>query len=149
MMISPELLRRFHCFAEVDADTLKQIAMASEEKRISAGTRVFDVGDDADELYLVEEGEVDIQYPLGNGELRTVDTVVSGELIMWSALVEPHKSTATAVVHHDAKLIAVDGARLRELCDADHELAYHLELNIAQLLVERLRGTCVQLATAG
>ena len=54
---------------------------------VPAGTQIFGVGDDADALYLIEEGEVDIQYPLGSGELRTVDTVVSGELIMWSALV--------------------------------------------------------------
>ena len=148
MMISPELLRRFHCFAEVDADTLDQIAMASEEKSVPAGTQIFGVGDDADELYLIEQGEVDIQYPLGGGELRTVDTAVAGELIMWSSLVHPHKSTAAAAVHHDAKLIAIDANRLRDLCNSDRKLAYHLQLDIARLLAARLQGTRVQLATA-
>jgi hypothetical protein len=36
---------------------------------------------------------MDIQYTLGDGELRTVDTLVAGELMMWSALVEPYRST--------------------------------------------------------
>jgi CRP-like cAMP-binding protein len=148
MMISPELLRRYPFFANVSAETLGQVAMISEEKMLKAGTKIFDVGDEADKLYIIEQGEVEIQYPLGSGELRTVDTAIAGELIMWSALVPPFKSTAVAVVHHDARLIVVDGKRLRELTKSDSSLGYHLLLGINQLLASRLDGTRVQLSTA-
>jgi len=41
------------------------------------------------------KGEVNIQYILGDGELRTGRHAWSyGDLLLWSALVEPYKATA-------------------------------------------------------
>jgi CRP/FNR family cyclic AMP-dependent transcriptional regulator len=146
-MISPELLRRYPYFAKVSEDSLKKVAMIAEETSAPAGTRLFSEGDRADKLYILVDGEMDIQYTLGDGELRTVDTLVAGELMMWSALVEPYRSTATGSVKKDSKLIAVNGAKLRELCEQDQDLGYRLLICLTQLLATRLEGARVQLAT--
>ena len=146
-MISPELLRRYPYFTDVSGESLRQVAMISSEKLAPTGTVIFREGDKADALYIIEEGEVDIDYTLGSGERRTVDTAVAGELLMWSALVKPHRSTAVATAHHDAKLIAIDGDGLRELCEQDHGLGYRMQLCITKLLAGRLEGTRVQVVT--
>ncbi len=93
-MISPEILRRYPYFASAKDEGLRDLAMICEEELIPAGTVMYREGDKADKLFILVDGEVDIQYTLGSGELRTVDTIVPGELLMWSALVEPYKSTA-------------------------------------------------------
>jgi CRP-like cAMP-binding protein len=108
---------------------------------------IFEEGDVADNLYIITEGEVDIEYTLGSGEKRTVDTVVAGELIMWSALVEPYKSTAVGTANSDTKLIAIAGAKLRDLCETDHDLGYRMLICLTKLLAGRLEGARVQLAT--
>jgi CRP-like cAMP-binding protein len=146
-MISPELLRRYPYFADVSEESLRKVAMISEEENVPAGTVIFHEGDKAENLYILSEGEVDIDYTLGSGELRTVDTLVAGELIMWSALVEPYKSTAVGTVRKDSKVIAIDGAKLRELSESDHDLGYRMLICLTKLLAARLEGARVQLAT--
>ncbi len=104
-------------------------------------------GDMADKLYILVDGEVDIQYTLGSGELRTVDTIVPGELLMWSALVEPYKSTAVVTSRQASKVIAMDAEKLRAFCDSDREVANAVLLHLTKLLATRLEGARIQLAT--
>jgi CRP-like cAMP-binding protein len=146
-MISPELLRRYPYFADVQEEGLRQVAMISEVVTAATGGVIFDEGDAADDLYIITDGEVNIEYTLGSGEKRTVDTVVAGELIMWSALVEPYKSTATGTANSETKLIAMDGKKLRDLCEKDHDLGYRMLICLTKLLAGRLEGARVQLAT--
>ena len=146
-MISPEVLRRYPYFAKASDERLRQLAMLANEETHPAGEVLFREGDKADKLYIVAEGEVDIQYTLGSGELRTVDTLVPGELMMWSALVEPYKSTAVGTTRQETKLIAIDSEALRNLCHEDHELAHTILLSLVKLLATRLEGARVQLAT--
>ncbi|HOA51970.1 MAG: Crp/Fnr family transcriptional regulator [Thermogutta sp.] len=145
-MVSPEMLRRYSYFAKVSEETLKEIAMLAEEKSYPAGMRLFYVGDPADHLNIIVEGEVDIQYELGNGEKRTVDTLVPGDILVWSALVEPYRTTAIGTTTKPTKVIAIKAKPLRELCDKDSMLGYQLMREIAKLLASRLESARVQLA---
>ncbi len=146
-MISPEILRRYPYFAAAQDEGLRDLAMLCEEESIAAGTVMYREGDKADKLYILVEGEVDIQYTLGSGELRTVDTIVPGELLMWSALVEPYKSTAVVTTRQDSKVIAMDAAKLRSFCTENQEVANDVLLHLTKLLATRLEGARIQLAT--
>lgn len=146
-MISPETLRRYPYFAKVSDESLKKVAMIAGELTATAGTTLFSEGDRADKLYILVDGEVDIQYSLGTGELRTVDTLVAADLMMWSALVEPFRSTASAIVRKDARCVVIDSPKLRELCEQDSALGFRLLNSICKLLATRLEGARVQLAT--
>lgn len=146
-MISPEVLRRYPYFATINEETLKAVAMMAEERVVAPGIEIFREGDPAGTLNLITKGEVDIQYILGNGEHRTVDTLVDGDLLGWSALVEPHKYTANAIARKETHFVAIDGEKLRTLCTTDPQLGYRLLTQIAKLLAHRLDGARVQLAT--
>lgn len=145
-MVSPELLRRFRCFGGLSEALLKQIAMLAEERTVPAGTRLFDEGMPATHLYVIVQGEVNIQYLLGNGEMRTVDTLVDGDLLVWSALVEPYRTTAYGTTTKDTHLIAIQADRLRQLCEENPILGYRLMTEVAKLLAHRLETARVQLA---
>jgi CRP/FNR family cyclic AMP-dependent transcriptional regulator len=145
-MISPEVLRRYPYFADVSEESLKQLAMIAEEKAIPANTVIFNEGDPAEYLSVILQGEVNIQYRLGTGELRTVDTLVAGDLLGWSALIEPYRYTAIATTTKPTQLARLDGPRLRKLCEDDPLLGYKLTTQIAKLLAHRLEGARVQLA---
>jgi len=145
-MISPEVLRRYPYFADISEESLKQLAMIAEEKAIPANTVVFNEGDPAEYLSVILQGEVNIQYRLGTGELRTVDTLVAGDLLGWSALIEPYRYTAIATTTKPTQLARLEGAKLRKLCEEDPLLGYKLTTQIAKLLAHRLEGARVQLA---
>ncbi|MBN2578662.1 MAG: cyclic nucleotide-binding domain-containing protein [Pirellulales bacterium] len=145
-MISSEVLRRYPYFAGIHEESLKRLAMIAEEKRIPAATRVFNEGDPADKMSVIVKGEVHVQYLLGNNELRTVDTLVDGEILGWSAMIAPYKMTAHCTATKDTELVCLDARKLRELCDEDPRLGYQLTIEIAKLLAHRLEGARVQLA---
>jgi CRP-like cAMP-binding protein len=146
-MISPEVLRRYPYFAGIDDAILRQLAMIAEEKpRIPSGTRLFDEGHPVKHLGIILNGEVNIQYLLGNGEMRTVDTLVSGDLLGFSALIEPYKFTGFGTTTQQTDLVLIDAQKLRDLCNHDPRLGYQLILEVAKLLAHRLEGARVQLA---
>ncbi|TVS10194.1 MAG: hypothetical protein EA424_25750, partial [Planctomycetaceae bacterium] len=128
-------------------ESLKEVAMISEEISAAAGETLFKQGDPAELLYVMTEGEIDLQYELGSGELRTVDTLVAGDLAVWSTVVEPYRCTASGTIRKDTKLLAIQGAKLRELMETNHDLGYRLLLSVTKLLATRLEGARVQLAT--
>ena len=146
-MISAETLRRYPYFANVSEERLHDVAKIADEQRHASGTVLFRENDNADYLYIIVDGEVDIQYMLGSGESRTIDTLVSGELIMWSALVEPFRSTAIGIARKVTTLVTIDAEKLRALCEMDHDLGYCMLLSLTKLLANRLEGARVQLAT--
>jgi CRP-like cAMP-binding protein len=145
-MISPELLRRYPQFAGLGEESLKHLAMIADEKTVVPDTVMFREGDPATHLSIILKGEVNIQYTLGDGELRTVDTLVEGDLLMWSALVEPYRATAMGTTTKETHLLRIDAAKLRELCDREPLLGYRLMTQVAKLLAHRLEGARVQLA---
>jgi CRP-like cAMP-binding protein len=145
-MISPEILRRYPFFSSVKDDSLKKIAMISEEKTAPAGHILHHEDEPATHLYIIEEGEVDIQYVLGTGEYKTVYTVVKGELMLWTSLVEPFKTRAVARIKKPVKLIAMDAPKLRELFQADPMLGYRAMCAITKAIGDRLAGAVAELA---
>lgn len=145
-MISPEVLRRYPYFGGISEESLKQVAMLADEATFPAETRIFNEGDPACFLYLIVRGEVNIQYLLGTGELRTVDTLVDGDLLVWSAMIEPYKTTAVGTTTKETQVVRIDAGRLRELCDKDALLGYRLTIEVAKLLSHRLEGARIQLA---
>lgn len=147
-MISPELLRRYPCFAGVKEETLKAVAMIADQAMIPDATRVHTEGEPADVLSIIESGEFNIQYTLGTGEQRTVDTLTAGEVLGWPAMVEPYRITCIATARGPTRIIKIDAKRLRELCESDATLGYRIMGQITKLLAERLEGARVQLATA-
>jgi CRP-like cAMP-binding protein len=145
-MISPEVLRRYPYFAAVSEESLKAVAMIADEKTVPAGTQMFSEGDPAEAMNIIVRGQIHIQYILGSGERRTVDTLVDGDILGWSALVEPYKYTAVGTTSKDTQLVSIRAKHLRELCDKDPLLGYRLARQIAKLLAHRLEGARIQLA---
>lgn len=148
-MISPETLRRFPYFAKVEEQSLKQVAKIAQERVEPAEKRLFSEDEVADTLYIIQEGEVDIQYELGDGQMKTVDTLVQGDLLVWSALVDPYRTTTSGLARSGLKLIAIDAPKLRQLMEQDPVLGFQLMSQVTKLLAHRLERSRIQLATHG
>ncbi len=148
-MVSIEVLRSFPYFAGVKPESLKAVAAITEERTFPAGQPLFKEGETAQALYILRAGEVDIVYQHHVDEGRVVDTVVAGDLIGWSSLVEPYRCTATAIPRAPGRVVRIDGPAIRSLCEQDHTLGYHLLKELAATLSRRLQGALVQLAAGG
>ncbi|UCF67730.1 MAG: cyclic nucleotide-binding domain-containing protein [Acidobacteriota bacterium] len=146
-MLSTEVLRRLPYFAGVHEESLRKVAMISEERSFSAGDILFREGEPATHLFLIVSGEVDIQLVMGDGEHRTADTLVAGDLIVWSSLVEPFRTRFHGVARKDTSVIAIEAKSLRALLETDMTLGYRMMSGVANALSHRLAGARVQLAS--
>ena len=145
-MITSEMLHRNRCFAALSEECRQQVAKIAEEKTFLAGERLCYEHDPARYLYVIVEGEVDLHYLLGNGEQRTVDHLTDGDLLGWSALVEPYRITGIATAAMDTRVVAIEADKLRDLCEQDPALGRCLMAQIVKLLARRLVGARMQLA---
>jgi CRP-like cAMP-binding protein len=145
-MISPEILRRFALFAGVDPADLKEIAMLGDEISFSEGQWVFHEKEDADALYLVQSGTIDLKINLDEAGKRQADlsTPTTGDVLGWSALVEPYIYTLSAVATSAVTLVKLDAEGLRRLMSEDAELGYLIMGRLAKALGERLTSLRIQ-----
>jgi CRP-like cAMP-binding protein len=147
-MVTADLLCHYAHFADLSDEARQKLASIAQERVVTAGTKVCDDNDPADELFLVLHGEVELEYEMGSGETRAVDTVVDGELLVWSSLVEPYRCTAIGVAKKETHLIAFDAAKLRAFCEEDHAFGHQLLNHVAKMLADRLGNARAQLAEA-
>ena len=147
-MISQEILRYYPLFAGQNAEMLKRMALLADEKEVREGGRLFFEGEIANSLYLIEEGAVSLTMNLGEfGERRIekLDPLGKGEVIGWSALIEPHEYTMGATAEEQTRYVAFDGVALRELLDDNPEAGYYLYKKLAEVMGQRLVSKCTQI----
>jgi CRP-like cAMP-binding protein len=144
-MISPERLRRYpHCAGAGD-ELLRRVAMLAEEKTFEPRDRLFEEGQLARHLLMLEAGKVDIVFRMPDGRDVIVDTLVEGDIMAWSALLEPYRLTASGVARTQGRMIAVEAEGLRALCNTNPEFGLPMMIQVAKTLRDRLAGTRVQL----
>jgi CRP-like cAMP-binding protein len=106
------------------------LKLGAKEVTFKAGDTIFTVGDEADELYIIEQGEVDIR--LGNRLLATLDeNAIFGEM----ALIDDKPRSATAVARTDVKLVPVSEKQFLFLVSHTPFFA----LRVMRVLAGRLR----------
>lgn len=150
-MISPELLRRYPFFRHLGNVQLKAIAMLSNDVTLAQGERVFEADKEAQALFFLMEGRVDLHYVITDPHNVSLHKVFymghinPGEPFGISALIEPYRYTATALANSSCRMIEIGASALRALCEDDNEIAAVLYLHIAKTAIARLQETRIQL----
>ena len=111
----------------------------------SQGERIFSQGDLGTEMFIVQEGEVEIIKHIGS-ESHTLSHLEKGDFFGEMALLEALPRTADAIARTDVKLVAINGSRFDEMLRKNPEVAvriirkYSKRLREANTLLEKLVG---------
>ena len=148
-MVSVEMLKGFQLFEGLDENELGQIVNLCNERSYEEGSIIFTAGilgpaSPAAEIYLLREGEVDIQVELVVYDLEariTVYTVRKGETFAWSALVPPHKLTASARCRKKSEVITMNGKELMDVLEKNNHIGYVIMSNLSRVVSSRLAAT--------
>ena len=132
-------------FKGLDQEQLELIAGCGSNVVFAAGERLFREGDQADTFFLVRHGLVALDTDVPNRADVTVETVGPGEIVGWSWLLEPHRWHFTGRAVELVRAVQFDGVCLRKKCEEDPALGYELLSRFAQVLVNRLQATRLQL----
>ena len=153
-MISPEILRRYPFFSELDDPALKAIAMIAEEVAFGKGDVIYETGQPNPYVYLLEEGCIEsylvVEDPnsAANRKEFYLDDIDLGEVFGISALVEPKVHTTSAVASRAGKLVRISAPGLESLGELNPRLGYVLMRAMAGSLLSRLHQDRIQLAAA-
>jgi CRP/FNR family cyclic AMP-dependent transcriptional regulator len=124
---------------------VKPISGCASSVSYDAGQMIYREEDDADQFLLILEGKVAIEiFVPGRGPL-TIQTIGPGDVLGWSWLFPPYKRQFDARAVERTTGIALDGRRLREMVEEDHDFGYELIKRFSQVAVTRLRAMSRQL----
>jgi len=132
-------------FAGLDAPTLELVAGCATNVSLAAGEYLCREGDPADTFFVVRRGRVSIEVHGPADGTVVIDTADEGDVVGWSWLVPPYRSSFDARAAEATGVLAFDGACLRGKCEADSRLGYQLMQRVTQVMNDRLVAAQVRL----
>jgi CRP/FNR family transcriptional regulator, cyclic AMP receptor protein len=139
------VLRDVPMFQGLDSDELVLLAGCATNVHFDEGAVLFREGDSADVFYAVRQGAVALEVFVPTRGAVTIETLEDGEVLGWSWLFPPYRWHFDAKALSPIRATAFDGACLRDKCDQDPRLGYHLMSRFAQVMIERLQWTRLRL----
>jgi len=146
------ILKQADIFYELTNTQLELVASICTDKTYHAGELVFEENTPGTELYIIADGEVEIQVnptTLGKSDdgsgAFTIATLRRGQSFGEVTLVDEGLRSASARCSQpDTHLLAIPRAKLMLLCDTYPQLGYRLMRNLAADLAMKIRHTDLQ-----
>nr|MBI2905676.1 cyclic nucleotide-binding domain-containing protein [Chloroflexota bacterium] len=144
------ILKQADIFFELTPTQLELIASLCREQRFNTSDVIFEENSPSDELYIIGQGEVEIQVDpslVGDSTAQAVSTVTiatlrRGQSFGEVALVDQGLRSATArCAQHNTQLLIIPRDKLMVLCDTYPQLGYRLMRNLAADLALKIRNT--------
>jgi CRP-like cAMP-binding protein len=146
MVIKAEMISRYPFFADLNPDQIAQLTNVAEGLTVKTGEFIFHEGDALHCFYIVVEGAVGVVFEAPKDEeTQTEDVIFSaigpGGAFAWSALVPPHKATASTKALSSCWLLSFNCQELLKYFEDDCEFGYRMLIKVAQISRDRLRDT--------
>lgn len=150
-MTSTKILNQTEIFYGLTDIELELVASVCEERTYKVGELVFAENSRGHDLYVIVEGEVEIQIDpatigvqTGSGP-HTIARMRRGQSFGEVALVdEGVRSAAARCATHNTRLLVISRSRLMLLCNNSPELGFKVMRNLAEDLAMKIRNTDLQ-----
>ena len=109
---------------------------------LPSGAQLFALGSDADCLYLVSHGQINLTLPMNVRGQETdvlVEERTGGQTVGWSALIPPYRFTLRATAPVETEVVAFSREALEKHFAARPEVGYSVSLNLAAVVGQRLQ----------
>lgn len=141
-----QILAEHPFLRDIEPRHLQFMAGCASERHFAAGEYILREGEAANHLYLIAHGKVALGTFIPSRGFTTLETLEDGEALGWSWFIPPYHWHFAALTILPTWVVMLDGKRLREKCEADHDFGYELLKRLAMILGQRLRATRMQLA---
>ena len=128
-------LRATELFGGLPAATLEAIAGFSTARDYDEGDNIYAFGDDAEDLYLVDQGRVRFSMGVGNRPQDSGSIMTSGSVFGWAAVLdEQPRRVATAACLEDSRVIVIPAGPLLDLFQKDSTTGYLVMRRLATMI---------------
>jgi len=139
------VLAKHPFFKGLSQQHLQFLAGCAANVRFEAGECLYREDSEANNFFVIREGKVAIEAFSPKRGAITIQTLTNGDVLGWSWLFPPYHAHFTARAAELTRAITLDGKCLREKCEEDHDLGYDLMKRFAEVVIERLEATRLQL----
>lgn len=140
-----EALRGVEFFHGLSEEHLARLASVCRLEEYPAQADIFHEYEEAKDVYAIVNGRVSLVICTPATGCRQLMEAGAGDLIGWSPIVERPRLSDTARTLAPTTVVAIDGHRVLEICEEDHELGYEFMRRAAKVLAKRLSATRLQL----
>lgn len=136
----PDLYHTISRYSGLNADDAASIADIASLCEVPANADLFTAGEPADRLYILLDGRVSLLIPVpGRSHSESVvRTISKGELLGWSALLPDHVWQTSARTLKACRLIQIPGPALRDVCEQNTDIGYHITKLALNVVGQRL-----------
>lgn len=141
-MLTVDALNQISLFVGIDQRTAEDVWALGKVIHHEQGDQLFERGSEANELLIIESGSVALFFPvpiLGAIKEVVVEHAGPGDLLAWSALVNPYTLTLSARCVESGAVRAFGREVLCDHLDRHSEVGQVLMRNLARVVGRRLQ----------
>jgi len=132
-----DFLEKVDIFKGLDQDQLNAVKKRGQEKEYPYGDRLFAEGENADRIWLVIDGQVDLRFDLPGrptSEENTVFSIGTPQTLGWSSFVPPFKYALSAYsATKSCKILQINKEHLLECFEKDPRMGLMFMTNVAAI----------------
>lgn len=137
-----KILRRIPWFVELTQAQFECLASIMMPHEVETGEYLFHEGDREDELFILLEGQMELEVEVPTRGLVQIFTAEELDVIGWSSMTPiVRQRTASARATRPCLLIGFNAKLLQQLCDEDHSLGYVIMRRLANVVANRVLTT--------
>ncbi|NQU61119.1 MAG: cyclic nucleotide-binding domain-containing protein [Rhodospirillales bacterium] len=126
-MVAVEKLKSTDLFQDLSDQALEAIVGFAAPANFEEGDSIYQLGDDANDLFFLESGRIRFSIGVGNRPDGSGSLILPGKIFGWAALLhEQPRRVATASCLEDSIVHVIPRDKLLELFDKDHEAGYQV-----------------------
>lgn len=138
-----QVLSQSAIFEGISLKAIEEVCSRGREISLEAGHTLFERDQEADELMIIEEGVVDLVFPVQIVSVTrevTLESVQAGDVVAWSSLVHPHRFTLSARCAGRCVLTCLSRDSLHAFFEVDPQTRYLFMRNLAEVIGRRLQA---------
>jgi CRP-like cAMP-binding protein len=134
-MIPKNRIENSELFVGLSEESLQELAGICQQEVGPKGALLCKDGAIAEKLYILENGKVLIKFKSG----FSFDISVPGQILGWSALINPHRFKADAICEEDSNLISIRSSDFFELSRKHRDIGFVVMNNLSGIIFKRLQ----------
>ncbi|QTA84042.1 Crp/Fnr family transcriptional regulator [Desulfonema magnum] len=134
-------------FKGISFEIMEEIADISSEESHAKDTVLFERGEKANCLYILEQGVVHLVIKNGGSLVYTLTE--PGEVFGWSSIVEPGLYTASGVCAEDSKVVKIGKDKLDRLFDLHPDAGLKVLRRLGGVFSKRLSNAYQDILSSG
>ena len=140
------IINEIELFKGISFEVMEEIAGIASAEIYAKDTLIFERGESADCLYILEQGTVNLIIKSGVSIVYNLKE--PGEIFGWSSLVEPSVYTASAVCAEETKTVELQKKNLEKLFELHPDVGLKVLRRLGGVFSKRLANVYQDLLSA-